>query len=704
MKIRLILFLQLTALLWGVEAALAQPRASEPLRPRWVQKLPKPTNPTFTYEVKETVPADAAANNNTLNGYTYDAGKHTVTYAVSIVDGELQVAVAVDGNAVAQDGVATVAFDNSYQSASVTTPDPTGAGFSGKKTVTVESGDYTLAEGAFTFVVANTEAPEGVTAPMPSKAANGEVSNDTDGNFDFGTITFTEPGEYTYTVSEKTDNAISGITYSGEQYTLYFKVEDENGQLVIEDQSITNAAEQTVNATDLNFTNIYNDGKVSYQIAGTKVFDNGGADNETLEAGDFTFALYEVGADGAETLVQEVENGAPTGNTANFTFNAITYTAESTHTYKVYELGADGQPGTGGTDANNVEYSKDVYTVTVTVTKDESAQGNNALAVSADVQNKDIVFTNTYKPTTVVVGPNGSAQIGGTKTLTGRDLEAGEFSFILRNGDQEVETVTNDANGNFVFSDLTFEKPGTYYYNVAEVNNGAGGVTYDEAIYTARVDVTNNADTHALEAKVTYIDSADTTQESASLAFANTYEAANATASLSVTKELKGGALAAGQFSFKLTGSDGAPMPEATTATNSANGAVVFGPISYDEVGEYDYTITEVNDGQDGIAYDENTDRTVHVSVTDNGEGSLVATVTYGEDGSHFANEDTTPDDPKKPEGGDKIPGTDTGTGNGDGGQQLPGTGDAALVMTGIAVLAGAGAIALGTAISKKRS
>ncbi len=659
---------------------------------------------TFTYEVKETVPADAAANNNTLNGYTYDAGKHTVTYAVSIDSGKLQVAVSVDGTPVAQGDVATVAFDNSYQPASVTTPDPTGAGFSGKKTVTVESGDYALADGAFTFVVKNTKTPKNVTAPMPSNAANGEVSNGADGAFDFGTITFTEPGEYTYTVSEKTDNAISGITYSGEQYTLYFNVEDENGQLVIEDQSITNAAEQTVNATDLNFTNIYNDGKVSYQIAGTKVFDNGGADNETLEAGDFTFALYEVGADGAETLVQEVENGAPTGNTANFTFNAITYTAESTHTYKVYELGADGQPGTGGTDANNVEYSKDVYTVTVTVTKDESAQGNNALAVSADVQNKDIVFTNTYKPTTVVVGPNGSAQIGGTKTLTGRDLEAGEFSFMLRNGDQEVETVTNDANGNFVFSDLTFEKPGTYYYNVAEVNNGAGGVTYDEAIYTARVDVTNNADTHALEAKVTYIDSADTTQESASLAFANTYEAANTTASLSVTKELKGGALAAGQFSFKLTGSDGAPMPEATTATNSANGAVVFGPISYDEVGEYDYTITEVNDGQDGIAYDENTDRTVHVSVTDNGEGSLVATVTYGEDGSHFVNEDTTPDDPKKPEGGDKIPGTDTGTGNGDGGEQLPGTGDAALVMTGIAVLAGAGAIAFGTAISKKRS
>ncbi len=660
---------------------------------------------TFTYEVKETVPTDAVNNGNKLNGYTFDATRHKVTYAVSIVDGKLQVAVSVDGTPVAQGDVATVTFNNAYQPASVTTEtDPTGAGFSGKKTVTVESGDYTLAAGAFTFVVTNTKAPENVAAPMPRKAANGEVSNSADGTFDFGTITFIEPGEYTYTVSEKTDNAISGITYSGEKYTLYFNVEDENGQLVIKDQSITNAAEETVNATDLNFTNIYNDGKVSYQIAGTKVFDNGGADNETLEAGDFTFVLYEVGADGAETLVQEVKNGAPTGNTANFTFNAITYDSVGTHTYKVYELGADGQPGTGGTDANNVEYSKDVYTVTVTVTKDESAQGDNALAVSADVQNKDIVFTNTYKPTTVVVGPNGSAQIGGTKTLTGRDLEAGEFSFILRNGDQEVETVTNDANGNFVFSDLTFEKLGTYYYNVAEVNNGAGGVTYDEAIYTVRVDVTNNADTHALEAKVSYIDSADTTQESDSLTFANTYDAAGTTATLSVTKELKGGALAAGQFSFKLTGSDGAPMPEATTATNSANGAVVFGPISYDEVGEYDYTITEVNDGQDGIAYDENTDRTVHVSVTDNGEGSLVATVTYGEDGSHFVNEDTTPDGPKKPEGGDKTPGADTGTGNGDGGEQLPGTGDAALVMTGIAVLAGAGAIALGTAISKKRS
>jgi pilin isopeptide linkage protein/fibro-slime domain-containing protein len=633
---------------------------------------------TFTYKVEETVPADAAANNNTLDGYTYDATEHTVTYAVSIVDGKLQVAVAADGVDVAQGGVATVEFNNSCQPASVTTPDPTGAGFSGKKTVTVESGNYTLVEGAFTFVITNTDAPKNVTAPMPSKATNGEVSNGTDGTFDFGAITFTEPGEYTYTVSEKTDNAISGITYSGEKYTLRFNVEDENGQLVIKDQPITNAAGETVNATDLNFTNIYNDGKVSYQIAGTKVFDNGGADNETLEAGDFTFALYEVGADGTETLVQKVENGTPTGSTASFTFDAITYEAESTHTYKVYELGADGQPGTGGTDANNVEYSKEIYTVKVAVTKDESAQGNNALAVSADVQNKDIVFTNTYKPTTVVVGPNGSAQIGGTKTLTGRDLEAGEFSFILRNGDQEVETVTNDANGNFVFSDLTFEKPGTYYYNVAEVNNGAGGVTYDEAIYTVRVDVTNNADTHALEAKVAYIDSADTTLESDSLAFANTYEAAGTTASLSVTKELKGGALAAGQFSFKLTGSDGAPMPEATTATNSANGAIVFGPIGYNEAGEYDYTITEVNDGQDGIVYDENTDRTVHVSVTDNGEGSLVAEVTYGEDGSHFVNEDTTGgtdpgDDPGKDPG--ENPGGDPGDGDGNGGNNGTGNG-----------------------------
>lgn len=92
-------------------------------------------------------------------------------------------------------------------------------------------------------------------------------------------------------------------------------------------------------------------------------------------------------------------------------------------------------------------------------------------------------------------------------------MQAGEFEFLLRQGDQEVARATNDANGNFVFDSITFDTAGTYHYTVSEVDGGLGGVSYDSTIYTVRVDVTENVDANALEAKVTYIDNADMATE-----------------------------------------------------------------------------------------------------------------------------------------------------------------------------------------------
>lgn len=247
-------------------------------------------------------------------------------------------------------------------------------------------------------------------------------------------------------------------------------------------------------------------------------------------------------------------------------------------------------------------------------------------------------------------------------------MQAGEFEFLLRQGDQEVARATNDANGNFVFDSITFDTAGTYHYTVSEVDGGLGGVSYDSTIYTVRVDVTENVDANALEAKVTYIDNADMATELDAMTFTNTYQSASTVATLGVSKELQDGTLADGQFTFELTGADGAPMPESATATNNAQGVVSFGSITFDAVGEYDYTVTEVNDGQDGITYDEDTRRTIHVSVTDDGEGHLVAEVTYGSDGSHFVNVDTTGgNNDDGGNGGDNGGTGDTGNGSGNG-------------------------------------
>lgn len=633
---------------------------------------------TFTYQIREVLPSGVSESSPTLNGITYDTDVHTVAYTVSMDGSSLKVDITVDGTAVEGDVQPTVSFDNSYQPESVTTD--VNAPLSGTKTVENEHGTFSgIQEGQFAFWFSPFRSPDGVASVYPSKGQSVDghwtVTNDAQGNFDFGTLTFTEPGEYVFTIREADTNHVAGITNDSTVYTLSYTVEDNNGQLEIVSQSIKDESNNTYEATELDFTNIYNDGQTSYTIGGTKVFETNGSTGEQLDANEFSFALYEVGADGTETYLQTVTNGSVAGNTASFAFDEITYIEAGTHTYKVYELGTDGQPGTGGTDANNVTYSTEAYTVAVSVSESNDGRG---LSVSADVQNADIVFTNTYAPTPVVVGPDGSAQIGGTKALSvaegsDRSLQAGEFEFLLRQGDQEVACAANDANGNFVFDSITFDTAGTYYYTVSEVDGGLGGVSYDSTIYTVRVDVTENVDANALEAKVTYIDNADTATELDAMTFANTYQSASTAATLGVSKELQDGTLADGQFTFELTGSDGAPMPESTTVTNNAQGVVSFGSITFDAVGEYDYTVTEVNDGQDGITYDEDATRTIHVSVTDDGEGHLVAEVTYGSDGSHFVNVDTTGgnndggDDGDGGNGGDNGGTGDAGNGSGNG-------------------------------------
>lgn len=697
----------------GIEAGAFTFEVQNVEKPDGVETAPMPSNAadgsvtndvdgvinfgTLAFDAEGTYAYQISEVNEGKTGYTYDSTAYTVVYDVSD-DPEtgalLANATYYAGEVAPENAIdaADVVFANTYDPEDVTVdpdPDDANAGFSGTKTVTDEHGEYgTIAAGDFSFVIAATQAPAGLTAPLPSNVdENGQVSNDASGAFDFGTITFSDPGEYTYEVREVTSDK-PGITNSSEIYTLHFNVVDHGGKLAIDEQTITNAAGEPVSGTELNFENIYNDGETSYAIGGTKVLDTNGYEGAALEQGDYTFVL--VDEDGNE--VDRVTNGAANGSTAAFQFDPITYTEAGTHTYKVYELGADGKPGTGGTDDARVTHDDAVYTVTVNVTEANDGRG---LAASADVANADIVFTNTYEPTPVVVGPSGSAQIGGTKVLnvaegSNRTMAAGEFEFLLLEGETEVGRTTNAADGSFAFDDITYDAAGTHHYTVSEISAGQGGVTYDSTLYSVTVDVTENAQTHALEATVTYVNNADMATPVDQMVFTNTYKAAPTTAVLGVSKELKGGTLADGQFTFQLTGSEGAPMPEAATATNAADGSVSFGAITFDAAGEYDYTVTEVNDAQDGVTYDADATRTIHVSVTDDGAGHLVAEVTYGADGSHFVNASTS---------GEKNPGGEPGNGNGTTGNNpqvtIPKTGDVtfayapAIALLGVAVVAG---------------
>ena len=261
------------------------------------------------------------------------------------------------------------------------------------------------------------------------------------------------------------------------------------------------------------------------------------------------------------------------------------------------------------------------FTFEVTVTRDNT--GN----VTANVTNvQDYVkgtplrtFTNTYTYTPPVIpdpNPIYAAPVA-KKILEGRALVAGEFSFELLENGKGVSTGTNDADGNVMFSDIEFTEAGTHIYTMREIGAGttAAGVTYDATTYqvTATVVEIDN------ELRVDFaLDGAD------AAVFKNAYAAKGTTVIIGATKTLDGRSLAAGEFTFKLTGADGRTYE----AKNAADGRIEFTAIDFDKVGTYDFTLVEVNDGQADITYDDRSYK-VTVVVTDDDKGNLVANVTW---------------------------------------------------------------------------
>ena len=219
-----------------------------------------------------------------------------------------------------------------------------------------------------------------------------------------------------------------------------------------------------------------------------------------------------------------------------------------------------------------------------------------------------------------------NAQIQAIKKLTGRVMKAGEFEFDLFDDktNKVVETVTNDADGNINFAELTFDKAGTYNYHIVEkkANTTEKGVTYDANPVGVTVTVSADAEGN-LSAAVAY--------ENDDKTFENTYAAEKTSAPIEVTKALSGRTLKADEFEFVLK--NDADGSEVQKVKNTADGKVAFAPIEYTKAGTYKYTIVETNAGQtiDGVTYD-SLEVKVTVEVTDDGEGNLTANVTYPAD------------------------------------------------------------------------
>lgn len=515
---------------------------------------------------------------------TYDAAVHHAVVTVADNAGTLQASVAYDGT-----DATKPTFTNTYEAQAT----DSGA-IALTKSVNVHDGSYQLKAGDFAFELMGSDGSVIQTQ-----------KNDADGKVAFDKLTFDHAGTFTYTVREvqPTDDApgVPGVTYTGKTYTLTYVVKDNNdGKLVVESSTVkpSEGTENGVTPNTMTFANSYQPGQTSYQISGTKVLENADpATTRTPADGEFTFALIDVATG------QEIDRTTNVGKA--FTFKAISYTATGSHAYQVKEVA--GQDGT-------ITYSDAVLDVTVNVTDDGSGQ----LTATANKTAADLTFTNTYTPTAT------TATITGTKALTGRDLAEGEFFFDLKDADGNVvQTVQNGADGTFGFAPLQLDKVGTYVYTVSErAGATANGVTYDTTVFTATVTVTENAETHALEAQVAYSKGGKAAD---AVAFSNSYAPAATEVKLGASKVLSGEDLKEGQFSFQLKDADGKVLQ---TAKNAADGTVGFEAISYDKPGTYAYSISEVDDGQKNVTYDAAEHR-VTVTVTDDGAGHLVATVTY---------------------------------------------------------------------------
>lgn len=318
---------------------------------------------------------------------------------------------------------------------------------------------------------------------------------------------------------------------------------------------------------------------------------------------------------------------------ASINFGTIKYTEPGTYVYKVSEKNA-------GTTVDGIAYSKNVAEITVTVTPNKKG------VLSADVkvtwsEADETEFKNVY--TAEPVESSVTDKIDVTKSLTGRDLAAGEFSFELREikgEDSElIETVANAADGKVTFSPIKYTEIGQHTYRLSEVKGDAGGITYDDKVYTIVTTIADNGKgqlvaTHELKG-------AKEAKDAKSIEFKNAYTTNAAEASLVGKKNLQvpddlTPADITGKFTFTVTGEEGAPMPASTSVHNDADGKVDFGKITFKlddlnkAVGEksekrehtFTYTVTESGEVA-GVTNDAKPSRMVSFTVTDDGEGKL---------------------------------------------------------------------------------
>ncbi len=722
---------------------------------------------TYSYKVVEQGTAPS--------GYTYDTAERTVTITVEgdPANGTLKATTVVSvpgdpehsktyvysSDAAGTQEKAVVPFNNSYAASGE-------VGITATKSLTGRN----LTEGEFNFAVKYASGGDDLLT----------ASNKADGSIDFGKLSYTTETLAKLVADGHAEKGVKdGKPAWNISYLAYEKIDDLHrlpGGVSAQIQSIsftvmvTDNGNGTLTATadtgnGLKFQNVYStDGPVSVGLSGVKVLKSDVGLTPASIEGKFTFTVT---SDDAAAPMPE-RTTATNGANGNVDFGNIKFTLDdlnkalgtnSTHAADAAGQSASDQGSAAGADseeqgnaaasdgteqgqgaavvtgegmgaasvstaANKVAGAEDadqasaqsdepatrngvarshIFTYKVTesgsadgVTNDTETKtvsfkvtddGNGKLTVErlGAASDPAFTFTNTYS--VQPVNSSVTDQVTVTKNLTGRDMKAGEFEFQLLEGTKVVATGTNDASGKVTLSSIPYTKPGIYNYTLCEVGGGSqkAGVQYDSSTFAVTTTVKDNGDgTLSVAHKVS--------NDANAVGFTNSYAPAATSVTLGASKVLNGKSLEADEFTFALTDEGG----EQVTVTNDANGMVVFPAIGYTEPGTYQYTIAEVKGDKSDVTYDES-EYAVTVTVEDNGEGSLIATVAYeGGNAPVFTNTYNAPEGPATPGDGPAPFVKELVSGSAK-------TGDYLLVIAGVAAAAAAAAAAVAVVSHRKK-
>ena len=472
-------------------------------------------------------------------------------------------------------------------------------------------------EGKFTFTVKSEEAG----APMPKRT---KVTNDADGDIEFGGITFTLADL----------NRALGNNGTADQDALELDEAangDESAQAL---DGAEGAAATSAPAGD----------EASFELEGPVASGEASVTDApaTDEGGGVASAPVEEPGPVGDTIIEsngpmllgmpEIETVSY--KTADAAAPAATKSRSHTFVYTISEsgsaLGVDNDPAS-------------TRTVSFTVTDD----GAGCLTVTRDpAEGPAFTFTNSYSVESV--SSSVTDQLTVTKKLEGRALVAKEFTFELVEGDTVVATGTNAKDGSIALSSITYDRPGTHTYTLREHDAGKHdrGMTFSGASYIVVTTVSDNGE-GKLSVKHAFEDA-----QTKKVTFTNVYRAAPASVKITAIKTLVGRDLRDGEFAFTLTG-EGDAADISRTAKNDAGGNVSFDELTFEAPGVYTFRISEVKGTEEGMTYDESV-YTITVTVVDNGEGQLEASLSYTKNGEaveaiEFCNTFTEQKTPEKP-------------------------------------------------------